>query len=40
MIDPTLVRSALAQQIDSQERLEESWGDVRDHLTELFDWSG
>jgi arsenite-transporting ATPase len=29
-----------AQQIDSQQRLEESWGDVRDHLTELFDWSG
>jgi arsenite-transporting ATPase len=29
-----------AQQIDSQRRLEESWGDVRDHLTELFDWSG
>ena len=30
----------LAQQIDSRQRLEESWGDVRDHLTELFDWSG
>jgi arsenite-transporting ATPase len=29
-----------AQQIDSQQRLEESWGEVRDHLTELFDWSG
>ena len=29
-----------AQQIDSQLRLEESWGAVRDHLTELFDWSG
>ncbi len=29
-----------AQQIDSQKRLEESWGDVRDHLTELVDWSG
>jgi len=39
--DPTLVVDRLyAQQIDSQERLEESWGDVRDHLTELFDWSG
>jgi len=38
---PTLVTDKLfAQQIDSQERLEESWGDVRDHLTELFDWSG
>lgn len=29
-----------AQQIDSQQRLEDSWGDVRDHLTEIFDWSG
>ncbi len=38
---PTRVAKKLfAQQIDSQERLEESWGDVRDHLTELFDWSG
>lgn len=38
---PTQVAERLvAQQIDSQERLEESWGDVRDHLTELFDWSG
>jgi arsenite-transporting ATPase len=38
---PTPVTDRLhAQQIDSQERLEESWGAVRDHLTELFDWSG
>jgi arsenite-transporting ATPase len=38
---PTTVTHHLhAQQIDSQERLEESWGAVRDHLTELFDWSG
>ncbi len=29
-----------AQQIDAQQRLEESWGEVRDHLTDLFDWSG
>ena len=28
------------QQIDTQMRLEEAWGDVRDHLTDLFDWSG
>ncbi len=28
------------QQIDSQQRLEDSWGEVRDHLTEVFDWSG
>lgn len=39
--DPTLVAPGLyAQQIDSQARLEDSWGEVRDHLTELFDWSG
>jgi len=38
---PTSVIDGLfAQQIDAQERLEESWGDVRDHLTDLFDWSG
>ncbi len=29
-----------AQQIDSQLRLEESWGPVRDYLTKVFDWSG
>lgn len=28
------------QQINAQQRLEESWGEVRDALTELFDWSG
>ena len=39
--EPTAVTEGLAaQQIDSQARLEESWGDVRDHLTEVFDWSG
>jgi len=38
---PSRVTSRLeAQQINSQERLEDSWGEVRDHLTELFDWSG
>ena len=38
---PTSVVDNLdAEQIDSQQRLEESWGEVRDHLTELFDWSG
>ncbi len=35
-VTPTLA----AQQIDAQQRLEESWGEVRAHLTELFDWSG
>jgi arsenite-transporting ATPase len=38
---PTTVTENLdAQQIDSQARLEESWGAVRDHLAALFDWSG
>lgn len=39
--EPTQVTPMLAaQQINSQQRLEESWGEVRDALTELFDWSG
>lgn len=38
---PVAVNGRLAaQQIDSQRRLEDTWGAVRDHLTELFDWSG
>ncbi len=38
---PTQVTPNLAaQQINSQQRLEESWGEVRDALTDLFDWSG
>lgn len=36
----TVIPNLDAQQIDSQARLEESWGEVRDHLTDLFDWSG
>jgi arsenite-transporting ATPase len=36
----TIAQNLDAQQIDSQARLEESWGAVRDHLTALFDWSG
>jgi arsenite-transporting ATPase len=39
--DPSRVIENLdAQQIDSQQRLEESWGPVRDYLTKVFDWSG
>lgn len=39
--EPTpVVPNLCAQQIDSRKRLEESWGQVRDHITELFDWSG
>ena len=38
---PTGVTDHLdAQQIDSQLRLEQYWGEVRDYLSELFDWSG
>ena len=33
-------RAIDAQQIDAQQRLEESWGAVRDYLTDVFDWSG
>ncbi len=28
------------QQLDSQRRLEQYWGEVRDYLVDLFDWSG
>ncbi len=35
-----VVANLHAQQIDAQQRLEESWGAVRDHLTDIFDWSG
>ncbi len=38
---PTAIQDRLAaQQINSQQRIEESWGEVRDALTEFFDWSG
>lgn len=38
---PTAIDAGLAaQQINSQQRIEESWGEVRDALTEFFDWSG
>ena len=29
-----------AQQIDARERLEESWGEIREWLLEVFDWAG
>ncbi len=28
------------QQLDAQERMEESWADIRDYLLEVFDWAG
>src|SRR5918995_601260 len=30
----------LGQQLDARARLEESWGEVREYLTALFDWAG
>jgi arsenite-transporting ATPase len=30
----------LAQQLNARARLEESWGDVREYVTALFDWAG
>ncbi len=35
-----VTENLLAQQIDSQHRLEQYWGEVREYLTDLFDWSG
>src|SRR5690606_32814428 len=29
-----------AQQLDAQERLEASWGEIRTWLQEVFDWAG
>lgn len=29
-----------AQQLDARERLEDSWGDIRDWMLEVFDWAG
>ena len=38
---PTPVTDRLwAQQLDATERLEETWGDVRRYLVDLFDWAG
>ena len=28
------------QQLDAQERMEESWGEIQDFLIEVFDWAG
>jgi arsenite/tail-anchored protein-transporting ATPase len=28
------------QQLDAQERMEESWGEIREYLLEVFDWAG
>jgi len=28
------------QQLDAQDRMEESWGEIKDFLTDVFDWAG
>ncbi len=39
--DPTEVTPSLwGQQLDAQERLEESWGEIQQYLVEVFDWAG
>lgn len=35
-----LVPNLWAQQVDALERMEESWGDIRSWLVEVFDWAG
>jgi arsenite-transporting ATPase len=38
---PTLIASGLAgQQLDTRTRLEDAWADIRDYLTEVFNWAG
>ena len=38
---PTLVADHLyGQEIDAQERMEESWGEIQDYLMEIFSWAG
>ncbi len=39
--EPTKLGQRLwAQQLNAQERLEESWGEIRDYLVKVFDWAG
>src|SRR3954447_23216873 len=38
---PVFVSDNLAgQELDAQERMEESWGDIQAYLMEVFDWAG
>lgn len=38
---PTRVAGSLfGQQLDAQERMEESWGEIKDYLVEVFNWAG
>lgn len=39
--EPTRITGTLfGQQLDAQERMEESWGEIQLYLAELFDWAG
>jgi arsenite-transporting ATPase len=39
--DPTSIADGLfAQQLDAQDRMEESWSDIQRWLVEVFDWAG
>ena len=39
--DPSPLADGLwGQQLDAQERMEESWGEIRAYLMEFFDWAG
>jgi arsenite-transporting ATPase len=38
---PTPIADRLdGQELDAQERMEESWGDIQSYLMEVFDWAG
>jgi arsenite-transporting ATPase len=37
---PSVDGALFGQQLDAQERMEESWGDIKAYLTEVFDWAG
>jgi arsenite-transporting ATPase len=39
--DPTRIVDHLSgQELDAQERMEESWGDIQAYLMQVFDWAG
>ena len=39
--EPTeLAPNLSGQQLDAQERMEESWGEIQDWLVEVFNWAG
>jgi arsenite-transporting ATPase len=39
--EPTVIAPGLSgQQLDAQERMEESWGEIQAYLVEVFNWAG